>query len=193
MKVETPPHLGGHQGVTHVDRGALEYMRKITDIRTMVDVGCGPGGQVELARSMGIDAIGIDGDPALPDADWLVRHDFTNGVVGRFQKIYRAGHDLAWSVEFLEHVEEQYLPSVFRVFNRCKWVVVTAAPPGKGGHHHVNCRDWLYWVEKFAQFGLRLIPSATAKIRKQSTMKREFMREHGLVFMNMRYGEAMDA
>lgn len=190
--VQTPPHLGGHQGVTHVDRGALEFMQTLDEIKTMVDVGCGPGGQVELARSMGIDAIGIDGDPALPDSDWLIRHDFTMGTPERYlvkNGDESAMHDMAWSVEFLEHVDEKHLDGVFQVFARCRWVVMTAAPPGKGGHHHVNCRDWLYWLNQFEQYGLRMIAIDTIDIRESSTMKREFMREHGLVFMNTHYGE----
>ena len=32
-------------------------------IDKMIDIGCGPCGQVDVAKSMGINAVGIDGDP----------------------------------------------------------------------------------------------------------------------------------
>ena len=156
----------------------------------MVDIGCGPGGQVGWARSMGIiNAIGIDGDPALPVRDWIVRHDFTTGTPLGIQHGVDTGaplFDLAWSVEFLEHLEEKYLPNVMPLFARCEYAIVTAAPPGKGGHHHVNCQDWVYWATVFQDYGLRLDPGLTKDVRESSSMEREFMRENGLVFVNER-------
>ena len=55
-------HLGGHNGVTHLDEGALRWAISTLKIESMLDVGCGPGGMVELAEWYGLDSHGIDGD-----------------------------------------------------------------------------------------------------------------------------------
>ena len=54
-------HLGGHQGKTHTDEGTLNWAIHYLDVKSMLDIGCGPGGMVELANSMGVDAFGVDG------------------------------------------------------------------------------------------------------------------------------------
>ena len=40
---ELPKHLGGHLNKTHVDRGSLEILKRRFDIKSMLDIGCGPG------------------------------------------------------------------------------------------------------------------------------------------------------
>ena len=57
-----PEHLGGHKNITHLDEGALDHMMRILNVKSMLDIGCGPGGMVKLAKSKGLDAYGIDGD-----------------------------------------------------------------------------------------------------------------------------------
>ena len=98
-------HLGGHQGKTHIDRGALQWLVNL-GITSFIDIGCGPGGMVELAYSKGLRTIGVDGDYTLTrfNPDYFIIHDYTKGSP-QIEDTY----DLAWSVEFLEHVEEQYM------------------------------------------------------------------------------------
>ena len=54
------PHLGGHQNKTHLDNGALDWLIKTFDAKSFLDIGCGPGGMVELAKSKGLLVKGID-------------------------------------------------------------------------------------------------------------------------------------
>jgi 2-polyprenyl-3-methyl-5-hydroxy-6-metoxy-1,4-benzoquinol methylase len=55
---DLPPHLGGHDNETHLDSGVLDYMIKKYKIESYLDVGCGPGGMVELAASKGLRVMG---------------------------------------------------------------------------------------------------------------------------------------
>lgn len=181
---QLPPHLGGHEGVTHTDEGALRYLADNFGTGDLIDVGCGPGGQIRLALTLGFDAWGIDGDYTMAVGDLFDRifiHDFE-----RPMPIIRSIRPtaFAWSCEFLEHVHERYQPNYMAVFQKCAHVVVTAAPPGAFGHHHVNCRDGAYWIEVFARYGFRHDPEITAAIRRASTMKRDFLRRTGLYFRN---------
>lgn len=171
-------YLGGHDWVTHVDEGALKYVKENLGVKTMLDVGCGPGGQVKTAISLGIDAEGVDGDPrVVAEADGIVINecDFTKDTFEREV-------DFIWSVEFLEHVKEEFQENYMKTFAKAKHVFVTFAPPGKGGNHHVNLKPASYWVETFAKYGLEYDEEITNQIKAASTMQREFVKRNGLYF-----------
>jgi hypothetical protein len=176
-----PGHLGGHENETHIDEGALDYLINRFGIKSYLDIGCGPGGMVELAHSKGLKSLGIDGDFTLtrPDSSRYVLHDFTVGpapVEGLW--------DLGWSCEFLEHVSEQYMDNYMDAFVKCKRIVVTHAFPGQGGHHHVNEQDPNYWFQQFGKRGFLLDMVTTDRIRTASTMAERYIRVSGMVFLN---------
>lgn len=171
-------HLGGHSGKTHCDRGALTWLRDKRGVRKLLDLGCGPMGQVKLARSLGIYAMGIDGDPACKP-DFI--HDFNQDIPQIDEEF-----DAVWCVEFLEHVAEKFLPNVLAAIEQAnpKVMVVSAAPPGKKGYHHVNCRPPAYWYGVFAATGYKISEELTEEVRASSTMHREFVRDRGMVFLD---------
>lgn len=180
---DLPDHLGGHLNKTHTDRPTLVYLQKKYDIKTMVDVGCGPADMVQIARDRGIDAIGVDGDHTLKST-WeennrpVILQDLSVGSPDLPLEEY----DLAWSVEFLEHVYEEYMPNYMEIFKKCKYIVCTAAPPGYPGHHHVNCQPESYWHEKFAEIGFEYDAEETAYIRENSGMRKPFMQATGMFY-----------
>lgn len=178
---ELPPHLGGSAGDMHMDIGAFEYLKSKFSIESMVDLGCGLGGMVDYANEKGVGAIGIDGDWTLPPKDTVRLHDFTKGP---FLFPIQPTFDLAWSTEFVEHVEPRYVANYAAMFQRCKYICFTHAVPGQGGHHHVNCQPKDYWVFVMHHFNIMIDEEATAGVRKASTMKNNFMRDTGLVFVN---------
>jgi hypothetical protein len=169
----TPSHLGGHAGRTHTDRGALLFLRDTLGVKTLLDVGCGPGGQVRLARELGITAVGVDGDASV-DPDIL--HDFSKGPISPPN-----AYDCVWSVEFVEHVEERFICNTAPLFASARYVVLTHAAPGCKGHHHVNLRWSNYWVGFMAALGFSKSP-LTENLRTASTMQRNFIRGSGLLF-----------
>mgnify|MGYP006273403511 CR=1 FL=1 len=174
-----PKHLGGHLNKTHTDEGTLDYFIKNFDIKSFLDIGCGPGGQVELAQNKGLRAIGIDGDYTLKRNIECIIHDFTQGPLN-----FNDQYDLGWSVEFVEHVEEQYMKNYIPLYQKCKFLVLTHALPGESGHHHVNCQTTNYWIKQLAEYGLIFDQDLTDKIRKISNMKKKFVQRRGLVFKN---------
>jgi hypothetical protein len=177
-----PSHLGGHLNKTHNDRGVLTYCINQFKIKSFLDVGCGPGGMVALASMRGLESVGIDGDWEVPKEDDtnIVIHDFTNGPC----LLTKAQFDLGWSVEFLEHVEEQYMPHYMAAFQRCQIVIATAAPPGYTGHHHVHCQTQEYWHNKFDEYGFTYDPVHTEIIRKESSMQKPFLQRTGMFYVN---------
>jgi cyclopropane fatty-acyl-phospholipid synthase-like methyltransferase len=178
-----PAHLGGHENETHLDDGALSYLIDRFDIKSYLDIGCGPGGMVDLAASKNLKVLGIDGDYTLERKipENYVIHDFTVGS----PDLSKYGiFDIGWSCEFLEHVEERYMDNYMNSFKSCKRIVVTHAFPGQTGHHHVNEKEPNYWFQNFQERGFLLDMAATNGVRVASTMAQRYIRTSGLVFMN---------
>lgn len=175
---ELAAHLGGHLGRTHVDHGILTWFQKNHGVKTMLDIGCGPGGQVVLAREMGLEAWGIDGDHTIArDHDWWTIHDYTRGP-SEFDRTV----DLVWSCEFVEHVCAEFVPNFVTDFARGDWLCMSYAPPGYPGHHHVNCQPAEYWIDVMAGAGFRYCADSTKAVRRASTQSKKFMRKRALVF-----------
>ena len=160
-----PEHLGGSIGMVHVDEGALKWAKTVYPTsKTFIDVGSGPGWQVDIAETLGLSGLGIDGDYTQnPD----VIHDFTLGE----PDIVKDEFDIGWSVEFLEHVEEQYVPNFMALFKKCNFIICSASPfPSP---RHPNPQPQSYWYEVFAKWGLVYSEELTADMRAASTMERE--------------------
>jgi hypothetical protein len=186
MEKVLEPHLGGHLNKTHIDRGTLLYLQKTFGVKTMLDIGCGPGDMYHVAKELGIEWMGMDGDDVIvrdPEIEAKVTIcDFSKSAAPVWRMPYGT-LDLAWSVEFLEHVEEQYVPNFMLAFAYCKYAIVTAAPPGYPGHHHVNCRLPDYWIGVFAANGFKYNHKHSVQIRQyESTMKKPFMQKNGMFF-----------
>jgi cyclopropane fatty-acyl-phospholipid synthase-like methyltransferase len=179
MNNKLPKHLGGHANRTHIDEKTLDHLIDKFNIKSMCDIGCGPGGMVRLAKNKGLNVLGIDGDFTLrfPLDLNIIIHDFITGP------LLVEEYDLGWSCEFLEHVKEDYQANYFSVFTRCRIVCCTFAT-SKKGHHHVNVKNQEYWDEVFNNYGFVKDIDSTQHIRENSGMIREFIRNTGSVYRN---------
>lgn len=169
--IATPPHLGGHMHVAWVDEPVLDYLIDRYNVRSMLDVGCGLGAMLDLARSKGLYASGVDGDPQIHH--YLINHhDYTIGP-------YRGPRpvDLIWCVEFVEHVEEIYQENYLATFQDGRVLYLTAAYPGQGGYHHVNEQPVEYWIDLLEAHGWELDREAT-----------DWTHEHGAIPFSQRTG-----
>jgi SAM-dependent methyltransferase len=170
-----PEHLGGHYGRVNKDFLTLCYLVTRYGLRSMLDVGCGPGGMLDEAQVIGLLAAGVDGDPSVAEADRRITcHDYTRGP------LYWAPVDLVWSTEFVEHVEPEYIGNFLATFAAGRVLFLTAAPPGFPGHHHVNCQADCYWIELLRRHGWAQDLEATAWARAHG--QHEYTRATGMVF-----------
>jgi SAM-dependent methyltransferase len=136
-------------------------------IEKVIDVGCGMGYAIKEFLKYSKKVVGIDGSEYVKNnssfSDNIVLHDFTKGKYS-LDEIY----DLCWSSEFLEHVEEKYMDNYFSVFMKAKYCAVTYANKGQSGHHHVNCQDEKYWIEKFKQYGFKFLKDDTEILKNKA-------------------------
>jgi|SRR5210317_1316262 len=175
---EVEKHLGGGENRCWDDEGTLNWAIKMLNVKSMIDVGCGLGCQVKLAREKGLRAIGVDGDPRVITPDLHIHFDFAKDKFSIDEEF-----DLAWSCEFLEHVYEEYIPNYMPAFQSAKFVICTHALPGKKGYHHVNCQTADYWKDVFDQYGFSYDTRGTEMVRQMTTMGKGFMRKNGLMFV----------
>ncbi len=167
-------HLGGAflevpDPHTHVP-DVWEHLIELYGIQSVLDIGAGAGWSTKWFVEKGIYTLGIEGwKEALAKSRCrsnVVEHDYTRGSF-----VPACRFDLAWCAEFVEHVEERFIPNYMASFQCCKYVCLTHAEPGQLGYHHVNCQTTDYWVKKMKQYGFELDPQETFYLRSTNTQK----------------------
>jgi cyclopropane fatty-acyl-phospholipid synthase-like methyltransferase len=158
--------------------------------KSMADIGCGKGWAVKFFSDVGVVARGYDGSHAAinyfyshiqkynpknqKDQGMLLHHDFETGSISQ-------RYDLIWSAEFVEHVDEKFVPNLVHSMTPNKALFLLHGLPGQQGHHHVNCQPSEYWLDKFAAVGLHYDEKTTMESRKLSRFKHRGWGAKGLI------------
>ena len=180
--IEIPPYAGGSYGVTHVDRGMLQYFRNRFGCDSLLDVGCGPGGQVKEAKLLGYRALGLEIDPTFYRAEGVALINLCDEPA-----ILPTPADLVWSCEVAEHLPEDCVANFLRTLteNSKMAICLTANVEPLPGHLTLRSREW--WIEQVTADSRWVYDLHTADIvAKHSTMEREFLRETGMIFWRNR-------
>jgi len=171
-----PRYGGGCQGITHIDNGALEWMDS-KGCKSLLDVGCGTGGQVQAALDMGWGAFGIDVDDTVHGDRNIALIDLCVNPV-----IFHKPFDLVWSVETAEHIPEEYEDNFVETLtsNSESYIILTASMYSLASH--VNCKPRDYWISRIEEEGFNYSEELYQELLKHSTMKREFIKHTGMIF-----------
>jgi len=156
-------------------KGNAEYLRSAELVaaaihqvfrpKSLADLGCGCGVYGSLFGRMGIKVLSIDG--VLPPSAnafpvEIIKRDLTlpfENAWGRF--------DLALCLEVAEHIPEEFTDIFLRnITGFSGRLLMSAAPPGQGGRHHVNERPRRYWAEKLAGLGYAYDRKASGRVLK---------------------------
>lgn len=181
MSMEKAGHLGGY--LVGGDPDTLypdmwDWLCDAWEVHSVIDIGCGDAPALRHFLERGCRAVGVDGMP--PTHELVIQWDYAKGPFvpgGEF--------DLAWSAEFVEHVDEQYVANFMETFKAARFAAITHADPGCPGWHHVNCRSDDYWKGVFAANGFEFDEGLTAMTRALSSKnERPFnhYRRSGLAF-----------
>jgi SAM-dependent methyltransferase len=120
---------------------------------TVVDWGCGTGLHLAAMKASGAAVLGVDGviaddDLRAPGVD-IIEADLCERV-----HLPWPSYDLSLCIDVLEHIEDERSgPALENIVRGASVVVLSCAPPGQGGHHHVNERPRRYWVKRMAELG----------------------------------------
>ncbi len=123
------------------------------DPDSVIDFGCAIGSHLEPFLNCDVEIKGIEGNSAafehaVVPIDTLEQHDLREPY--QTDRTY----DLALCFEVAEHIPDRFAHVlVDTLVSASDTIVMTAAPPGQGGTHHVNEREPEYWCEKFEQRG----------------------------------------
>lgn len=129
----------------------------------VADLGCGCGVYGHFFRQRGAEVFSLDGVEPPPEHSFgppVHRQDLTKpfeNAWGRF--------DLTLCLEVAEHIPGE-LSGVF-LKNLARFgdtLLLSAAPPDQGGHHHVNERPRRYWVARLAELGFAYNRRRTGEI-----------------------------
>ena len=70
------------------------------------------------------------------------------------------------SLEVAEHIEPEFVDMFIKnLVNASDKILISVAPPGQGGHHHVNCQPVEYWVSKFSAINYLHKPEIAHRIK----------------------------
>ena len=181
-------HLGGFIPGGDPDTVYPEMWQWLIDtweVKSVIDIGCGEGTALSYFREHGCNVLGVEGVEQ-PDAD-IYQFDFTTCPFDPEQEFpgRTFEYDLAWSAEFVEHVDEAYIPNFMPCFRAARFALITHGEPGQPGWHHVNNQPAEYWRGVFAGAGFEFDAGLTAMTRAASSANtRTFnhYRRSGLAF-----------
>lgn len=137
--------------------GAIAEVMKMKKGDSVIDVGCAIGDLVEEFNSLGYKSMGIEGSKAV--LPYIVTEDCRISIQDlRLNLDYsklRVPYNVLTCFEVAEHIEEKYQSQfIINLAGLSDNIVMSAAPPGQGGHGHVNCKLPEYWEMLFGVIGM---------------------------------------
>lgn len=161
-----PLHFDGDPATTFPNM--WEFLVKDKKIKSVLDVGCGRGHALKVFQDLNCKILGIEGFPESVEKSIVPGrvkcYDFTRHKVKP-----QINFDLVISIEFVEHVEEIYKENFLTCFDTGKYIAMTFAAPGQGGHHHVNEQPAEYWIKEIEKRGY-LYDNEYTKILKDKAL-----------------------
>jgi SAM-dependent methyltransferase len=132
---------------------------------SVLDVGCGAGAWIAAYAAAGVaDVAGVDGGYVSTDQLMFDASRFQSVNVAQPFHLGRT-FDLVQCLEVAEHLDPAASETlVDSLVAHAPAVLVSAAPPGQGGEHHVNERPYQYWRGLFARRGYELFDFVRPRI-----------------------------
>lgn len=132
----------------------------------VIDIGCAIGAYLDEFQQYGVETLGIEG------AEKAVRKAVANDVVHADLRdpvhVSRTA-ELVICFEVAEHLHPRYADQLVRtIYNATAKdgiAIVSAAPPGQRGTHHLNLQPESYWANKFESCGFNYDTDETQQLQ----------------------------
>lgn len=118
----------------------------------ILDVGCAIGDYVKEFKKRGYISCGWEGSAEA--RKYACTKISIVDIREPLEKQFGVFWDACMSLEVAEHIEPEYAQTFVK--NLCMLsdkILITAAPPGQGGHGHYNCQEKSYWESLFQEEG----------------------------------------
>lgn len=180
------PHVGGNilegDPRTHSPK-VWDYLIERFALGSVMDLGSGMGYASQYFYNKGMKVLAVD------------------GMIENCQKaVYPTIHldltlakattrvDLVHCQEVVEHIEEKYLDNLLSSLICGKFIIITNALPGQGGHHHVNEQPTEYWINHLKRYHCDVLVEDSKRIRKKAAEDGAiYLAQTGLVLANRKY------
>lgn len=143
-----------------------ETLKKELSPESVLDLGAGPCVFSNLLADSGCEVVGVDAafcaSKFAHSAVRFIQADLTRPLdLG--QKF-----DLVLCLELAEHLPEKAETVLCKTLVRHtgRRLVMTAAPPGQEGRHHINLKPQSFWIRKVSRLGLEHEPKEVTKWRQ---------------------------
>lgn len=135
------------------------------DIKSVVDLGCGDGGWLEIFRKNGVAKImGVDGDWVPKENLKIAAENFHEHSLDEPFSC-EDSFDLAISLEVAEHLSPNRAKTFIKELTElAPTILFSAAIPGQGGVNHINEQWASYWKRLFAAHDYACIDLLRPKI-----------------------------
>lgn len=177
------PHLGGNviegDPFTH-SPSVWDYLIQRFALRSVLDLGSGRGYAARWFHRAGMEVIAVEGlrENCEKAVYPTLQTDLTRGSV-----VCRV--DLVHCQEVVEHIEERYLEHLLASLTCGRYIVMTHAVPGQGGHHHVNEQPTEYWIQHLKRHGCEVLVEDSNRIRTLAARDgAKYLAQTGIVLVN---------
>ncbi len=161
--------------------------------RRLVDIGCGCGVYSHFFKEKGVEVVSLDGVVPAADIAFPIKV-IVRDLTVPFKNVW-GSFDMALCLEVAEHIPEQYVAVFLKNITHLSDVLIlSAAPPHQGGHHHVNEQPKRYWVKRMAELGFAYNRKKTGVILekiKKIKMPYMWMGEHLSVYERVPPGKPL--
>ncbi len=177
------PYLGGNiiEGDPFTYSPSVwDYLIKRFSIDSVLDLGSGMGYSSNYFHKAGLKVLAVDGmlENCMNAIYPTVQVDLTKSKVS-------ARVDLVHCQEVVEHIEEKYLDNLLSSLTCGRFIVMTNALPGQGGHHHVNEQPTEYWIENLRKYHCEVLVEDSNRIRRLAHIDNaRYLAQTGLVLVN---------
>jgi SAM-dependent methyltransferase len=160
----------------------VPYVLSLFQISSVIDIGCGVGGWLEVFQRNGIaDYMGVDGDYVPIELLKIPVKHFRAADVCNLPDFGRR-FDMVCSLEVAEHLPAAAAPRYISGLVRLAPVVLfSAAIPHQGGTAHINEQWPAYWASLFAEHGFLPVDCIRPQIYQKANIE-WWYRQNVLIF-----------
>lgn len=183
-----------HDEIVHNSNAAREVLPILFEVfkpKSIIDVGCGLGNWIQVAKELGVEKIiGVDGDYVdrsmlkIDDSEFVEKDLKTE--FNLHQKF-----DLAICLEVAEHLPAEASEILIRsIINHADVIMFSAAVPGQGGQNHINEQWPGYWRAIFSKYHYEMLDFFRFSIWNNENVERWYKQN---LFLVVKKGHFLDS